>query len=95
MLLDLGKRHLYVFDSAVKGVHEEDAGMRIAQSIAGEYMELLPPKEGKVNIRSTVDGLFYVNDKHLYEMNRIKDVLLSTVPNRYPVKAGDVVAAAG
>lgn len=93
-LLDLGKRHLYVFDSAVKGVHEEEAGMRIAQAIAGEYMELLPPKEGKVNIRSTVDGLFYVNDKHLYEMNRIKDVLLSTVPNRHPVKAGDVVAAA-
>jgi hypothetical protein len=93
-LLDLGKRHLYVFEGTVKGVHEEDAGMRIAQSIAGENMELLPPKEGKVSIRSTVNGLFYVNDKHLYEMNRIKDVLLSTVPNRHPVKAGDVVAAA-
>jgi hypothetical protein len=93
-LLDLGKRHLYVFDEKIKGIHEEEAGMRIAQSVAGEHMELLPPKEGKVSIRSTVDGLFYVNEKHLYEINRIKDVLLSTVPNRHPVKAGDIIAAA-
>ena len=93
-LLDLGKRHLYVFEGQTKGVHEEDAGMRIARSIAREHMQLLPPKEGKVSIVSTVRGLFYVDAERLYEMNRIKDVLLSTVPNRYPVKPGDVVAAA-
>jgi molybdopterin biosynthesis enzyme len=40
-----------------------------------------------------VAGLVYVNDRHLYEFNRIKDVLLSAVPNRHPVKAGDIVAA--
>ncbi len=93
-LLDLGKRHLYVFEGEVKGIHEDEAGMRIAQSIMDGNMEPLPPKEGKVSMRSTVDGLFYVNDKHLYEINRIKDVLVSTVPNRHPVRAGDIVAAA-
>ena len=35
-----------------------------------------------------------MNDKHLYEINRIKDVLVSAVPNRHPVRAGDIVAAA-
>jgi hypothetical protein len=93
-LLDLGKRHLYTFEGEVKGIHEDEAGMRIAQSIMDGNMEPLPPKEGKVSMRSTVDGLFYVNDKPLYEINRIKDVLVSTVPNRHPVKAGDIVAAA-
>lgn len=93
-LLDLGKRHVYVFEGEVKGIHEDEAGMRIAQSIMDGNMEPLPPKEGKVSICSTVDGLFYVSDKPLYEINRIKDVLVSTVPNRHPVKAGDVVAAA-
>jgi hypothetical protein len=93
-LLDLGKGHLYVFEGAVKGVHEEEAAQRIAESIKDEQMDLLPPKEGKVTIRSRVRGLFYVNEKHLYEMNRIKDVLVSSVPNRYPVEPGDVVAAA-
>jgi molybdopterin biosynthesis enzyme len=93
-LLDLGKRHLYVFEGDVKGIHEDEAGMRIAQSIMDGNMEPLPPKEGKVSMRSTVDGLFYVNDRHLYEINRINDVLVSTVPNRYPVRVGDTVAAA-
>jgi hypothetical protein len=92
-LLDLGKGYLYVFEGEVKGVHEDDAGMRMAQSIMDEHMECLPPKEGKVSILSRVAGLFYVNDRHLYEFNRIKDVLLSAVPNRHPVKAGDIVAA--
>lgn len=92
-LLDLGKLHIYAFDGGIKGVHEDEAGKRIAESIKDENMELVPPKEGKVSIKSRVDGLFYVNDRHLYEINRIKDVLLSTVPNRHPVKKGDIVAA--
>jgi hypothetical protein len=92
-LLDLGKGYLYVFEGEVKGIHEDEASVRIAQSIMGEHMELVPPKEGKVSIKSKVNGLFYVNDRHLYAVNRIKDVLLSTVPNRHPVKAGDIVAA--
>lgn len=93
-LLDLGKMHVFVFDKGVKGVHEDDASTRIAESIIDGNMELVPPKEGKVNIKSKVSGLFYVNDKHLYEINRIPNVLLSTVPNRHPVRKGDLVAAA-
>ncbi|HOJ42946.1 MAG TPA: molybdopterin-binding protein [Syntrophorhabdaceae bacterium] len=92
-LLDLGKVHVYVFEREIKGVHEEEAALRIAESIKDENMELMPPKEGKVSIKSKVDGLFYVNLKHLIEINKIKDVLLSVVPNRHPVKKGDIVAA--
>lgn len=92
-LLDLGKRYLYVFEGDVKGIHEDDASIRIAQAIIGEHMEFAPPKEGKVSIRSAVNGLFYVNSKYLFEMNRIKDILLSTVPNRHLVGPGDLVAA--
>jgi hypothetical protein len=93
-LLDLGKVHIFAFDKAVKGVHEEEAGTRIAQSISGDHMELTLPKEGKVSIKSRVKGLFYVNQKHLFEINRIPNVLVSTVLNRHLVKEGDIVAAA-
>ncbi|OPX93132.1 MAG: Molybdopterin molybdenumtransferase [Syntrophorhabdus sp. PtaU1.Bin002] len=92
-LLDLGKRYLYVFEGSVKGFHEDEAAARIARAIVDDHMECTPPKEGKVVIKSTVNGFFYVNTKYLFEMNRIKDVLLSTVPNRYPVGVGDEVAA--
>jgi hypothetical protein len=93
-LLDLGKRHLYVFDGAVEGVHEDDAGRRIARAVMGKFMEAVPPKEGKVSIKSTVDGLFKVDPEMLHELNRVRDVLVTTLPNRYPVKAGDIIAAA-
>jgi hypothetical protein len=92
-LLDLGKRYLYVFEGSAKGVHEDEASTRIAQAILGEHMEYTLPKEGKVSIKTTVNGLFYVNAQHLFAMNRIKDVLLSTLPNRHPVQEGDIVAA--
>ncbi len=93
-LLDLGKRHLFVFDDSIQGVHEDDAGMRIARAVMGKFMEMVPPKEGKVVIKSTVDGLFKVDPDMLYALNRIEDVLVTTLPNRYPVKAGDMIAAA-
>jgi len=92
-LLNLGKRYVFVFDKKIKGVHEDDASIRIAEAIMDSNMEYLPPREGKVSIKSRVNGLFYVNDKELYKINRVKDVLLSTVPNRFPVKKGDIVAA--
>jgi molybdenum cofactor synthesis domain-containing protein len=93
-LLNLGKRHLFVFDNAIEGIHEDDAGMRIARAISGDHMKFLPPKEGKVTIASTIDGLFKVNRESLYDLNSVEDVLVSTLPNRYPVKAGDQIAAA-
>jgi hypothetical protein len=93
-LLDLGKRYLYIFEGGVQGVHEDEAAVRIAEAVMGPHMEHTLPKEGKVVVKSTVNGLFYVKARHLFEMNRIPDVLVSTVPNRHPVRPGDEVAAA-
>ncbi|MEN6617193.1 MAG: molybdopterin-binding protein [Syntrophorhabdus sp.] len=93
-LLNIGKKHLFVFDNAIEGIHEDEAGMRIARAISGDHMKLLPPKEGKVTIARTVDGLFTVDRESLYALNSVEDVLVSTLPNRYPVKTGDQIAAA-
>ncbi len=91
-LLDLGKRHLYVFDDVIEGVHEDEAGTRIARLFCRRYMEMAPPKEGKVVMKSKVNGLFYVDIEALYAVNRVKDIMVSSLPNRYPVKAGDSIA---
>lgn len=92
-LLNLGKAHVYVLDDGKEGIHEEEAAIRIAKALMDENMDYLPPKEGKVSIVSKVDGLFYVDKKNLLKVNMVKDVLFSTLPNRYPVKKGDTVAA--
>lgn len=92
-LLDMGKGHVYVIEGTEQEVHEDEAGKRIAQSATDDYMEVMPAKEGRFNIVSKVDGLVSVNKRALGAMNRVKDVLFTVVPDNYPVKAGDLVAA--
>jgi hypothetical protein len=92
-LLDIGKGHVYVTDGVEKEVHEEEASRRMAESTAGEYLEIRPAKEGKTNIVSTRDGLVAINKSVLSAMNRVRNVLFTTVPDNYPVRAGDIIAA--
>jgi molybdopterin biosynthesis enzyme len=92
-LLDMGKGHIYVIDGREKEVHEDEAAQRMASSTADEHMEIRPAKEGKVNILSKVDGLVAVNNRLLAAMNRVEHVLFTVVPDNYPVRAGDIIAA--
>jgi molybdenum cofactor synthesis domain-containing protein len=92
-LLDLGKGHVYVAEGDEKEVHEDEAGRRIALAAVDDHMEVLPAKEGRFNIVSKVDGLVSVDRRSLAAINGVKDVLFTAVPDSYPVKAGDLVAA--
>ncbi len=92
-LLDLGKCYVYVIEGGEKEVHEEEAARRIAEAAMDEHMALTPPKEGRINLASTVDGLVSVNTKKLYALNSVEHVAFTTVPDRYPVRAGEMVAA--
>lgn len=92
-LLDLGKSHIFVTDGREVEVHEDEAGRRIAMAAVDDHMELSPVKEGRINITARVGGLVAVNGARLAEINRIKDVLFTVVPDRYPVRPGDIVAA--
>jgi molybdopterin biosynthesis enzyme len=92
-LLDLGKCYVYVMEGNEKAVHEDEAARRIAEATMDVHMVLTPPKEGRINLISTVDGLVSVNTKKLYALNSVEHVVFTTVPDRYPVKAGEMVAA--
>jgi molybdopterin biosynthesis enzyme len=92
-LLDLGKGHIYVTDGEEKEVHEDEAGKRIALAAKDGNMDISPAKEGRINIRTRIDGLVTINTRALAEINRVKHVLFTVVPDGYPVKAGDIVAA--
>jgi molybdopterin biosynthesis enzyme len=92
-LLDLGKGYVYVIEGSETEVHEDEAARRIAEAAMDGHMALTPPKEGRINLTSTVDGLVSVNTRRLHALNSIEHVAFTTVPDRYPVKAGDIVAA--
>ena len=92
-LMDLGKNYVYVTEGGEEEVHEEEAARRIAEAVMDSHMELTPPKEGRINLVSTVNGLVSVNPKKLYALNSVEHVAFTTVPDRYPVRAGEMVAA--
>jgi len=92
-LLDMGKGHIYVTDGEDREGHEEEAARRIAESAKDHTVEIRPAKEGRVNMVSAIDGLVAVDGGHLTEMNRIENIVFTTVADSYPVKAGSLVAA--
>jgi molybdenum cofactor synthesis domain-containing protein len=94
-LLDIGKAHIYVMELAEGELHENDAAERIARA-AGDnpHLEMTSPKEGKVNLVSSIDGLLRVRAEAVAAINQVEHAVLSTLRTYTPVRKGDIVAAA-
>ena len=78
-LLDIGKRHIFVWDLQEGYVHENEAAMRMAKAAAGENILLSEPKEGKVNLTAACEGLLCINTELLYDVNMEEEVCFSTI----------------
>jgi len=78
-LLSMGKEHIYIIEEEEGEVHEEEAALRIARAVAGPEMEFTKPREGKVNIKSSVFGLLKINKTLLKEINSIPEISLATI----------------
>jgi hypothetical protein len=92
-LLKLGKRHLYVLRLSRSRLHEDDAALRIAAAVCGPGLRWTEPSEGKSSIVSRIDGLLKVDVPALLKINRLGDVILSTIKNNFPCRSGQIVAA--
>lgn len=93
-LLKLGKEHLYVWELKDGFVHENDAGMRLAQALRGNGLTLSEPSEGKVKMIADVDGLCLIHEESLFAINMTEEIVVATLNNQRPVKKGTVVAGA-
>ena len=88
-LLDLGKKHVYIWDPQAGEIHEEDAAQRLAAMAPVEGAVYTGPNEGKMTLTAKRDGLFRVNIPLLNEINQIGEITIATLPDHYPVKSGD------
>ncbi len=91
-LLSMGKEHIYVIEEEEDWVHEEEAALRIGKAVCGVNLELGKPKQGRVNISSTVDGVLKVNKSLLYEINSIEGMILATWHNNVICRPGSIIA---
>jgi len=93
-LLNLGKNHVFALELEAGELHEETAGERIARAIAGPGLVIEGPVEGRLNLVAQTAGLLNVDPPRLLQINNIPDVIVATLHNYSPVKAGEKVAGA-
>lgn len=91
-LLKLGKDHIYVWELEDGKVHENEAGLRLAQAVRGPGISLTEPVEGKVQLIAEYDGVCAIDEELLLQINMIDELVVATRSNYRPVKKGDVVA---
>ncbi|MDP2645237.1 MAG: molybdopterin-binding protein [Desulfobacterales bacterium] len=91
-LLKLGKQHLFVMNLPQTQLHENDAALRIASAVCGDFLEWTQPSEGKSSIRARIDGLLKVDTAGLLRINKINKIILSTLKNNFPCTKGQTVA---
>ena len=90
----LGKNHLCVLELGCDEFHEDEAAAILAESLAGEGIVWEEePKEGKIKLVASWNGLFTVDVKTLAAFNTIDEVMCATLHNSTMVKQGELVAA--
>jgi hypothetical protein len=81
VLLSMGKEHVFITEGHEGEVHEEEAAKRLADAFAGTDFGRSGVKEGRVNLVSTMSGVFKVNIPLLSQINSIEGVVLATRHN--------------
>ena len=93
-LLDIGKKHVYTLQLEEGELHEDDAGIRLAEALAGRGLHVGKPAEGRLDLTAENPGLFKVDIERLHRLNSIEDVVVATLHNNSPLAEGEKVAGA-
>jgi len=88
VLLRLGKEHIYVWEDDEDMLHENDAAEVLRELCQNEHMSASAPKEGKIELTATADGVFEINEDAFDAVNEIDDVMIAAIAQHFPVKAG-------
>lgn len=92
-MLRIGKAHVFVWEEQAGEVHEDDCARRMAAMapvVGAHYTE---PAEGKVLLFADQRGMLRVNRRLLNKINSIGDITICSLPDHFPVEAGDRLAS--
>ncbi len=90
----LGKNHLYILKTERGEMHEDEAAVAIADALCGEGVGWSgAPREGKINLKATRDGLLKVDVDALMRFNLLGDVMCATMHTNTVVPNDRHVAA--
>ena len=88
ILLDLGKKQVFIWEADNGDIHEEDAARRMADMTPVAGAHYTGPSEGKMQLIADKDGMFRVDTDLLERINSIGDITITTIPDHFPVRKG-------
>ena len=92
-LLDIGKKHVFIWEENAGELHEEDCALRLAAMAPVEGAHYEGPAEGKMLLKADIRGQLRVDTDLLREVNAIGDITVCTLPDHYPVEPGARLAS--
>ena len=93
-LLDIGKEHVYVWESKEGQLHENDGAKRIKELVLGKGCYISEEiKEGKIDFFASTQGIVKINKELLLKLNLLGEIIVSTIHNNTPVKKGEKIGA--
>jgi len=92
VLLSIGKDHLYVWEKDERMYHEDEAAVILADACEGVGVERSKPKEGKIELKASMDGLLQIDVERLLQINSLENIMIATRHTNTYVKKGDKLA---
>lgn len=89
VLLSVGKDHIYIYEKDENMLHEDEAAEILRDVCINDNMTASQPKEGKIELCSTISGLFKLNEEKLDEINDIDEIMIATRHGNTVVNKGD------
>lgn len=92
-LKDTGDYYVLIAEDKEKGVHEEEAAIRMARASIDASIFYSKPTQGKVNLLAKIPGVLKVKADVVKRVNLIDDFIIATRSSNTLVKKGALVAS--
>lgn len=92
-LLRCGKEHVFILEIAPDELHEDEAAVRLAAALGGVGVSPSgEPREGRVDLVASRDGLLKIDREALLSFNLLGEVMCATLHTNTLVRQGQRVA---
>lgn len=94
-LQSTGKSNIYAEQTPDENewIHEDEAALSFARAMTGQgVVPELPAREGRIDLKASVDGLFRVNRENLVAFNMVPQVMCASRQNNVMVNRDTAVA---
>ncbi len=88
VLLSMGKENLYVWEKSPGMFHEDEGAEILCAATMNDGMKRSEPKEGKIELTASRDGLLEIDVERLHRINALGDVMIATRSNHTPLRFG-------